>query len=484
MPRHVPPLVALALSLAIAAGCAEAPPEQQFSADTVAALGGRERILAVRTIVMEGNGNAANLGQDMTWEAEGQQFELTNYRRIVDLSSGRERIEQTRTPNFLYFQGPRPQRQILGLDGEVAYTIAPGGRVTRVSETVRDDRAADFYHHPLTLVRALLDASAAVSDVRDEGPGRTATVTIAGRPFTVRLDGSGRPISISSRRYHPNLGDVTVETSFSNYQQVEGLQLPAQSRTQVDGRTILELQLDRHTINGDGTDLGAPAEAVSAQPPAPDPPKVEVVEVAAGVWLLAGQSHHSAVVEFDDHLMLIEAPQSERRTQAVIAAARELAPSKPLTELVVSHHHFDHTAGLRAAIAEGLTVITHARNAAFVQEMARRSHTRRPDALEKNPRPVSVRTVSDALTLRDGAMEVQLYEISGNPHAETLLMVYLPRQRLLIEADAYSPGGSYHPYAANLLQNIERRQLAVERIVPLHGTAVTLADLRKDVAAQ
>jgi glyoxylase-like metal-dependent hydrolase (beta-lactamase superfamily II) len=277
---------------------------------------------------------------------------------------------------------------------------------------------------------------------------------------------------------------VTVETSLSNYQQVEGLQLPAQSRTQVDGRTILELQLDRYTINGDGTDLAAPAEAVSARPPAPDPPKVEVVEVAAGVWLLAGQSHHSAVVEFDDHLMLIEAPQGEARTQAVIAAARELAPSKPLTELVVSHHHFDHTAGLRAAIAEGLTVITHARNAAFVEEMARRSHSRRPDLLEKNPRPVSVRTVSDALTLRDGAMEVQLYEISGNPHAETLLMAYLPRQRLLIEADAYSPGGSYHPYAANLLQNIEKRQLAVDRIVPLHGTVVTLAELRKDVAAQ
>ena len=108
--------------------------------------------------------------------------------------------------------------------------------------------------------------------------------------------------------------------------------------------------------------------------------------VAKGVWLLAGQSHHSALVEFSDHLMLIDAPQSEARTLAVIAKARETVPGKPLTQLVTTHHHFDHTAGLRAAVAEGLTVITHEGNRDWVERMAKRPHTRQPDALARKPK--------------------------------------------------------------------------------------------------
>jgi glyoxylase-like metal-dependent hydrolase (beta-lactamase superfamily II) len=52
------------------------------------------------------------------------------------------------------------------------------------------------------------------------------------------------------------------------------------------------------------------------------------------------------LVEFSDHLTLIEAPLNEARTLAVIAKARELVPAKPLTQLVATHHHFDHTGGV------------------------------------------------------------------------------------------------------------------------------------------
>jgi hypothetical protein len=109
--------------------------------------------------------------------------------------------------------------------------------------------------------------------------------------------------------------------------------------------------------------------------------------------------------------------------------------------------------------------------------MIKRPHSRQPDALQRNPRPLTVRGVKDALTLRDAAMTMVLYPLAGNPHGDTLLMAYLPGSRVVIQADAYSPGGSYHPYAANVLDTIRAQKLAVERIVPLHGGIAPFADL-------
>jgi glyoxylase-like metal-dependent hydrolase (beta-lactamase superfamily II) len=212
---------------------------------------------------------------------------------------------------------------------------------------------------------------------------------------------------------------------------------------------------------------------------APAPPNVTVTPVGKGVWFLAGQSHHSVLVEFADHLMLIEAPQSEARTLAVIAKAKEIVPAKQLTELVTTHHHFDHTAGMRAAIALGMTVITQAGNKDFVGKMARRPHTLQPDLLSKNATPTIVETVDEEREMKDQAMTVMLYHVAGNPHSDTMLMAYIPRDRVLIEADAFSPGAQVNPYSANLFENIQKRKLRVDKIVPLHGAIAPFAELVK-----
>ena len=126
-----------------------------------------------------------------------------------------------------------------------------------------------------------------------------------------------------------NLGDVAIETSFADYQDVSGLKLPARLTTKTDKYTTAEIRATKQTVDGDAGDLAAPAAAASAPPIAgPPPANVTVQEVAKGIWLLAGQSHHSVLVEFTDHLMLIEAPQNDTRTLAVIAKARELRPGQ------------------------------------------------------------------------------------------------------------------------------------------------------------
>ena len=131
-------------------------------------------------------------------------------------------------------------------------------------------------------------------------------------------------------------------------------------------------------------DLAAPATVASRRAPSPQPVNVTVEEASPGVWLLAGGSHHSALVEFSDHLLLVDAPQNDARTLAVIAKARELRPGKPLTHVVNSHHHFDHSGGIRAAVAEGLTVITHEGNARVHRgDRETAAHTRAGRAVEE-----------------------------------------------------------------------------------------------------
>jgi glyoxylase-like metal-dependent hydrolase (beta-lactamase superfamily II) len=208
---------------------------------------------------------------------------------------------------------------------------------------------------------------------------------------------------------------------------------------------------------------------------------VTVGVVAPGIWWLAGGSHHSVLVEFVDHMTLIEAPQNDARTLAVIAKAREIKPDKPLTHVVNSHHHFDHSGGIRAAISEGLTVIAHKASAQYFQDSAARPHTIVPDALAKKPMPAKVEAVDEELEIKDATRTVNLYRIAGSPHAVTLLMAHFPQERILVLADVYTPGAALSPYAPNLMQNITTRKLRVDRIVPLHGMIGPYSDLVKVV---
>jgi glyoxylase-like metal-dependent hydrolase (beta-lactamase superfamily II) len=278
---------------------------------------------------------------------------------------------------------------------------------------------------------------------------------------------------------HVNLGDVAIETSFADYQDVAGLQLPSRLSTKMDRWNTVDIRVSKQSVDADTGDLSASQSASAAAAVDTPPANVTAEVLAKGIWLLAGQSHHSVLVEFSDHTLLIEGPQHETRTLAVIAKAKEVQPNKPLTKLVTTHHHFDHTGGLRAAIAEGLTIVTHKASAAYYQDAAGRAHTIVPDALAKNPRPVTIESVDDELAIKDAAMTMNLYHVAGSPHADTILMAYFPRERLLVEVDVYSPASAVHPFAANLLENITRRKLRVDRIVPLHGTPVPFAELVK-----
>jgi glyoxylase-like metal-dependent hydrolase (beta-lactamase superfamily II) len=473
------------LAVAALSACSRPTPEQQTVNDAAAALGGSERIAAVKTLVIEGEGTQYNLGQDLVPGASGQTFTVTGYRRAIDVAGGRARTELTRQPNFTFFQGPAAQRQVNGIDGAVAYNVAPNGNANRAPDTVAADRRAELLHHPLTAVRAALDPMARLANPRTEGGESLVDVTTSsGQAFTLAIDSTTKlPTRVVTQADNTNLGDVAISTAFGGYQASGDLQLPTQLTTKTDDFTTQEIRVSQQAVDADAGDLAAPAAAASA-PAVAGPPPVTVAEevLAPGIWYLAGGSHHSVLVEFSDHLMLIEAPQNDARALAVIAKARELVPGKPLTQLVNSHHHFDHSGGVRAAISEGLTVITHQGNVAFFEEIAKRPHTVVPDALAKNPKPLTVEGVADERVITDGTMTVNLYPVTG-AHSETMLMAYFPRQRILVEADVYTPGGAVQMFAGEFLANLKTRNLRVDRIAPLHGKVAPYAQFVKEASA-
>ncbi len=203
-----------------------------------------------------------------------------------------------------------------------------------------------------------------------------------------------------------------------------------------------------------------------------------------------GGSHHSVLVEFADHVAVIEAPQSEERSLAVIREVKRVT-GKPIRYLINTHHHFDHSGGLRTYVEAGATIVTNEVNKAFYERVLAPTapRTLNPDrlAMSKKPPMLKIETFTDKKVMMDKARTLELHLVAGNPHNDGILMAYLPAEKILVEVDLYTPPApnaapptNVSPNTTNLITNIERLKLDVQRILPLHGPgAATIADLYK-----
>lgn len=485
MSRRVYAVPALFAVLVLATGCATTPPERKLVDEAAAALGGADRIRALKSIAVEGEGDAPNIGQNRLPDSELPNWKVTEYRRTTDLANDRTDMAQKRTAQF-QFAGALVQRQHQGQDGDVAINFPPNGDPARGTEAQARDRRRESLQHPVAAVRAALAEGSQVQNLRQDGDNDVVDVrTPHGDVIQLAVARSTKlPVRVSFLDANANLGDVVMATAFSDYENVNGVKMPKRLTTTLDKYPQFDLRVSKSAVDVDTAALAAPAAVKSAAVPAPPQQVVKVDPVAKGIWWLSGSGNHRSIVfEFADHLVLFEAPLNEARSKAVIDEARKLS-SKPLTHVVVSHHHFDHSGGLRVAVAEGLTVITQRANEAFFKELVARPWTVQPDALAKSPKPLNLQLVDDTLTLKDAAMEVQLYHLLDNDREGTNLFAYVPKQRLLVQADLYDNTWDRHLWGANVLQNIERRTLKVDRDIPVHGAMEPFAKMVETIKAK
>jgi glyoxylase-like metal-dependent hydrolase (beta-lactamase superfamily II) len=219
-------------------------------------------------------------------------------------------------------------------------------------------------------------------------------------------------------------------------------------------------------------------------------------KLAEGVYRITqvpGQGAYNALaVEFSDHVLLFEpGPQNEARAQAIIGETKKVIPNKPIRYGVLSHHHFDHTSGLPAVVAEGITIVTHETNRAFLMNALSAPRTLAPDSMSKSGKKPKIEgIVGDKRVFQDATRTVEVHLIKGLPHADGLLVAYLPKEKILAYADMFNLPAADNPVpnppvvgTMVFLDNIDRLKLEPERILSVHSLNPDRLATRADIVS-
>jgi glyoxylase-like metal-dependent hydrolase (beta-lactamase superfamily II) len=434
----------------------------------------------LRTIVIAGGGVDYAVGQSVVPGAPWPRFNVTDFTRAVDYQASALRDEYLRTraedpPRGGGIPSRGEQRVRAFVSGDYAWNVVNDAPVP--VPIALGDRRFQLWSTPHGVVKAALANKATVKD-------RVITFSIPGH-MNVRASVDRKRLVEHVQATIPNavLGDLTIEVRYSDYKDFGGVKFPSKIEQSAGGFPSVELTITDVRPNAP-LDVAVPEAVRQASSPYA---KVTSQKVTDGVWYVTGGTHHSAVIEMSDHLIVVEAPLNDERALAVLAEVRGLSP-KPIKFVVNSHHHFDHAGGLRAVAGEGITILTHEVNRPFFSRVLATPATVSPDHLTRSGKKGAVEGVRERQVLSDGTREVEIHHIAGNLHHDGMLMVYLPKERLLIQADAYTPAPANapppsppHPFNVNLADNIARLNLDVDQLLPLHGRIVPLAELHRAV---
>lgn len=467
--------IALAVVGAFAFGSASAA--ERCDAAAVIAAAERAQGGPIRTLQLSASGSDFVVGQGWRPRGPWPRFHVERYDRTMDFEVGASSLVTMRS------QALDPPR------GGARQPLEREEQVTAVA--AGSPRAASIRREMALLTPAgLIDAARRSKEVAGAPRGRGCALTVSmeeGAPVTAEIGADGRITRLISKVADAVLGDAATETIFSGRLSIGGKwSLPERIVQKIGGYPVLDVRIARAAVD---EKVVVPADVT---PPLFDwmaPPRMPSETLAEGVFVMPGR-YSALAVDLGDYIVLIESPQNEARAAEVIAEAHRLIPGKPIRYVVNTHAHFDHAAGLRVAVADGATIVTQRGNVRFLQDVLNRPRTLRPDALAREPRPIRFLPVDDQLSLSGGGREVRLYRLENMDHVDGMLVAWLPQSRVLVEADAFTPPGkqrsapptALNPYNRQLLENIERLGLDVDRLISIHyaadGRRVGMDELR------
>jgi glyoxylase-like metal-dependent hydrolase (beta-lactamase superfamily II) len=437
----------------------------------------------IKSLEATGSGSSYAVGQSAAPGAPWPRFNMRTVTLTVNYETASLRDDAVRTRaddpprgGAPFFRGE--QRQVFMLSGDHAWNVM-GETATPVPIALAA-RQFQLWSTPHGVVKAAMANKANVQ-------GRTFSFAVPGR-FKAKATVNEQNLVEKVEGIIPNpvVGDLPVEIVYSEYHDFGGVTFPRKIRQSTGGFPALEVTVTAVKANPP-VDITVPDNVRQASGIYS---KVASEKAADGVWYVTGGSHHSVVIEMKDHVIVVEAPLNDERAVAVLGETKKLVPSKPIKYVINSHHHYDHSGGVRAFAAEGITIVTSEVNRPFFEWAVAAPATVSPDRQAKARQKPKVEAVGDKRVLSDGTRTVEVYTIAGNMHHDGMLMVWLPKEKLLSQADAFTPvapTASYptppNPFTLSLADNITRLGLNVDRHLPLHGRMVPMSELGKAIGS-
>lgn len=489
--------IAILISVA-AAGCAPAPSTWDLAQQAVSAMGGAQAVQNIETLTMTGGEGTRNrLGQLFDESSPDQAGTLANVDTTLDFTVGRAALEyditmssgfmQHRTEVFTRHDG-RPVGYSINNNGRMA--SSPGGLF---SWGPQNSPTRLLHRNPVAI---LLDAARPnsganpVEEVEFNGSSRLHSTFTAswGEEIGLYFDpDSGLLVGFETLDTEPMLGDVQARYVLGDYQQSAGVLLPHRITVTKEDAPFSDVRYDTIEINSpDATAIFTIPEdlLMEAERAAQEENYVPIAwnEVANGVYHAVAYSHHSMVVEFPTFVAVVEAPYTETQSLALAALIGEQIPGKSIRYAAITHPHWDHTGGVRGMASLGATILIASGHESQLRPVLDRPHTNPPDALQRAREAGtagSIETYEDRWTVTDGPQSLELYAVSGSPHADPYVLAYVPAARVLFESDLFNPGSGAAgtPASAHLQTAIRELGLNVATIVGGHGGTGPFSEL-------
>ena len=437
----------------------------------------------VKTIQYSGPGSEYSFGQAHTPGGAWPLWKNKTYTRTIDFDAKALKIDRVAEPTD-------PQRRGGGLAPAATQTII-------VAANTAPAQQIGLLLSPYNFLKSAAAGNATVSSKTIDGKKFTV-VTYAGAnkaPVNGYIDSENMVAHVETWIDNPVLGDTRIDAHYSDFKDFGGVKVPMKIVESQGGFPTLEISVADVKVNqpaniqppqGRG---GAPGGGGGGAQPAATSSR----KLAEGVFLIL-PAYASLAIDFKDGIVLIEGGNSEARANAIIEEAKKLIPNKPIKYVVNTHSHFDHSSGLRAFVAQGIPIMTHQASKAYLQKVLAQPRTLSADAQPQPMKKVSVEGVGTKKVLTDGNHVVELHHVAGSLHHAGELIAYLPKQKILVQADGFLPPATVDATTPNqlnpnkLLSTINSLKLAVDAIVAVHYPAdqrvVTMEELTKRAAMQ